>query len=191
MMKTFKLLLVLILISSGQLLYSQEKNIDLNRSNIKWTASKKVGGSHNGEIKLKSGLVKFQKDKIVKAHFIVDMNSITNTDLKNKVYNTKLVNHLKSEDFFSVEKFPTSELIINNISNFTNDKAFVYGKITIKGITQNITFEIDRENKTYTARLEIDRSKFDVRYGSDSFFDNLGDKVINDIFVLDISITLQ
>lgn len=189
-MKTIKLFVILILLTSIQLAYGQEVNIDLNKSNIKWTASKKVGGSHNGEIKLKSGVIQFNKEKIVKANFIVDMNSITNDDLKNKIYNSKLITHLKSDDFFSVEKYPTSELIINNVSNFTNGKAFVYGKITIKGRTQNITFEINKDNKTYTARIEIDRSKFDIRYGSNSFFDNLGDKVINDIFILDIKLIL-
>jgi len=189
-MKTFRLFLILIILTSVQIVNGQETIIDTNKANIKWTASKKVGGSHNGEIQLKIGVVKFEKDKIVKAHFILDMNSITNNDLKNKIYNAKLVNHLKSEDFFSVDKYPTAELMINNISNFTNDKAFVYGKITIKGITQDITFEINRNNNIYTARIEIDRSKFDVRYGSDSFFDNLGDKVINDIFIIDVSIVI-
>jgi len=187
-MKKIRLVLLLILIASTQLINAQKVDIDVNKSKIEWYASKKVGGSHTGEILLKSGVLELKGDKYIKGHFIVDMHTITNNDLKNKTLNQKLVNHLKSDDFFSVEKFPTAKLNIINISNFTNNKAIVLADITIKGYTERIPFEIIKNNKTYSAKLEIDRSKFDVRYGSNSFFDNLGDKVINDIFHLNIII---
>jgi len=189
-MEKIRLMLLLMLIVSTQSIYAQKVDIDVNKSKIEWYASKKVGGSHTGEILLKSGHLELKDGKYVKGHFIVDMNTITNNDLKKKTLNDKLVNHLKSDDFFGIEKFPTAKLNIINISDFTNNKAIALGDLTIKGRTERISFEITKNNNTYSTKLEIDRSKFDVRYGSDSFFDNLGDKVINDIFILNIVINI-
>jgi polyisoprenoid-binding protein YceI len=102
-----------------------------------------------------------------------------------------LVGHLKSDDFFGVEKYPTSNFIITQSSKFDENKATVTGVITIKGKSENISFDVERKNNEYSAKLDIDRSKFDVRYGSNSFFDNLGDKAIDDIFTLDIKLVLN
>jgi polyisoprenoid-binding protein YceI len=118
----------------------------------------------------------------------MDMNTITNTDLDDKGSNQKLVGHLKSDDFFGVDKFPTSTLVIKNSTKFVNNKAKVTGDLTIKGKTQEVTFDVTRNNKTYTSKVEVDRSKYDVRYGSKSFFDNLGNKAIDDNFILDITL---
>nr|MDA3843984.1 YceI family protein [Candidatus Kapabacteria bacterium] len=76
-------------------------------------------------------------------------------------------------------------------TKFKNGKATIKGKITIKGKTKNISFIVKRSGNKYKAKIEIDRSKFDVRYGSDSFFDNLGDKAIDDIFTLDVKLVLK
>ena len=120
----------------------------------------------------------------------MDMNTITNTDLEDASYNQKLVGHLKSDDFFGVEKFPTATFTITKTSPFSGKKALVEGNLTIKGHTEPISFEVEHTGDVYVAVVEIDRSKFDVRYGSSSFFDNLGDKAINDIFELHIELAL-
>jgi len=119
------------------------------------------------------------------------MTSITNTDLTDESYNQKLVGHLKSDDFFGVAKFPTANLKITKAAKFSNGKALVTGDITIKGKTEPITFEIVKSGSSYTAKLEIDRSKHNIKYGSTSFFDELGDKAIDDIFTLDIKIVIN
>lgn len=187
-MKTMKFLVIFLL--AGTLAASaQKKDIDLNQSVIKWTG-KKIGGAHNGEIELKSGYLELKGDNIVSGEFAIDMNSITNSDLKDEGYNQKLVGHLKSDDFFGVEAYPTSTFVISKTSNFKNGKATVSGIITIKGKSENISFDVTKESGMYTAQLKIDRSKFDVRYGSNSFFDNLGDKAIDDIFILDVQLKL-
>jgi polyisoprenoid-binding protein YceI len=101
------------------------------------------------------------------------------------------VGHLKSDDFFSVEQYPTSSLVITGSSRFINDRATVTGRLTIKGKTEPVTFETTRKDGTYSASFGVDRSKFDVRYGSDSFFDNLGDKAIDNVFTLDIQLVMR
>lgn len=185
-MKTMKILGVLLL--AGTLSVSAQKRaINLNKSVITWTGNK-IGGSHNGGIKIKSGYVEFKNADIVGGEVVMDMNSITNADLKDEAYNQKLVGHLKSEDFFSVEKYPTSTFKITKASKFKDGKATLTGVLTIKGKSENISVDVTQKGNTYSSQLKVDRSKFDVRYGSKSFFDNLGDKVIDDIFILDIQL---
>lgn len=185
-MKTKELLIAASFLFAGTGLFAQEKmKIDLKKSSIEWQG-KKVGGKHNGMIQLESGSLEMQNDKMVSGSFVVDMTSITNLDLKNEGSNQKLVGHLKSDDFFGVEKYPTARFVLSESTEFADGKATVSGEITIKGRTEKISFDVMREGEAFSAKVDIDRSKFDVRYGSKSFFDNLGDKAINDIFTLQI-----
>jgi polyisoprenoid-binding protein YceI len=114
---------------------------------------------------------------------------MVNTDLTDPEWNAKLIGHLKSDDFFSVATFPTAELVITKVDGNTFS-----GKLTIKGITNPVSFmatsQKDGANTVYKGTLTIDRSKYNVRYGSKSFFDNLGDKVIYDEFTLDFSLVV-
>ncbi|MFN3269431.1 MAG: YceI family protein, partial [Candidatus Kapaibacteriota bacterium] len=139
-------------------------------------------------------------NKITSGEFEVDMTSIRNEDLKDKDLNAKLVGHLKSDDFFSVAKFPTAKFVITHSTPLKASKAgepniAITGKMTIKGITQTISFpatiKADGNKITAKATLELDRTKFDVRYGSGSFFDNLGDNVIYDNFTLELNLTFS
>ena len=187
-MKTIKFVLMLVMAFSISA-YAQKKDLKLESSSVKWTGYK-IGGSHTGEIKIKSGIFEIKDGVIVKGAVVIDMNSITNTDLKDEGYNQKLVGHLKSDDFFGVEKFPTATFVVTKASKFKAGKATFSGKITIKGKTQDISFEVAQNGNLYSTQLKIDRSKFDVRYGSGSFFDNLGDKAIDDIFILDIILSI-
>lgn len=164
---------------------AQKLNVDTQKSTINWFG-KKIGGQHEGSIKMLKGTLELKKGTIVSGQFVVDMNSINCTDIKDAGYNEKLVGHLKSDDFFGVEKFPTATLTITKATKFKNGKSTVTGTISIKGKTQPISFELNKKENTYTANVVIDRSKFDIRYGSTSFFDSLGDKAIDDIFTLDV-----
>jgi polyisoprenoid-binding protein YceI len=188
-MKTLRLFSMLLL-ASTLTVAAQKYEINTDKSVVKWTGNK-IGGSHNGLVKVKSGYFEVKKDNIVGGNVLIDMTTITNSDLKDETYNKKLVGHLKSEDFFGVEKFPTATFQITKASKFANGKATLTGSITIKGKTENITVDIVKKGDGYTTQLKVDRSKFDVRYGSKSFFDNLGDKVIDDIFILDIQIVFK
>jgi polyisoprenoid-binding protein YceI len=127
--------------------------------------------------------------------FTVDMTTIDCTDLEGE-WKDKLVNHLKSADFFGVETYPTATFVITDVVSRGKPGEYkVVGDMTIKNKTNEVKFNavIDDsgEGRTGTANVTIDRSEYDVRYGSGSFFDNLGDKTIYDDFDLEISLVLD
>jgi hypothetical protein len=187
-MKTIKILALLFL--TGTLSVSGQKSeINISKSVVEWKG-KKIGGAHHGQVKIKSAFLEFKDGAIVGGNVVMDMTTISNIDLEDKGSNQKLVGHLKSDDFFGVQKHPTASFEITESTRFSNGKARVSGKLTIKGKTEEITFEAFKNGREYSALLEVDRSKFDVRYGSNSFFDNLGDKAIDDIFTLDIKLAI-
>jgi len=171
--------------------------VDAAKSEVKWHA-KKVTGEHFGTLALADGQMDVQGNKVVGGTFTFDMNSVAVTDIKDPEYNQKLVGHLKSDDFFSAEKNPTATFKITSVkpaakgANGTAN-ATVTGDLTIKGITKPVTFPatITVKNGVANAKADVtvDRSKFDIRYGSKSFFDNLGDKAIHDDFVVTIDVT--
>ena len=189
-MKTKGIFMALFFMLSVSLIYAQNVTVNTQKSSVEWMG-KKIGGKHFGNIQLASGNLEIKNNQITSGNFVIDMNSITNTDLEDPGYNQKLVGHLKSDDFFGVEKYPTASFNITNSSSFKNGKATVTGDVTIKGKTESITFDVMDSGSGYDANIEIDRSKFDVRYGSNSFFDNLGDKAINDIFTLKIKLVVS
>lgn len=188
-MKTRILVLAVMIVLTGSELFSQKVEINTKASSLEWHA-KKIGTKHEGKIQLKSGYLELQDETIVTGKVIVDMTTITNSDLENENYNQKLVGHLKSDDFFGVDTYPIASFEISQGSGFNDGKARLSGKITIKGKTESISFDVVKAGNEYTATVDLDRSKFDVRYGSDSFFDNLGDSAIDDIFVLNIRLVV-
>ncbi len=170
--------------------FGQELNADIEKSTVKWTG-KKVGGEHYGQIALKNGSVSIKADIITKGTFVMDMTSITNTDLESEEYNAKLIGHLKSDDFFGVEKFPTATLQITESTKFIDGKAEVAGELTIKNITHPIKFSTSYKDKVFDATIVVDRAKYEVKYGSESFFKGLGDKVIDDEFTLNVKLVVN
>ncbi len=175
-------------VSNGNLTVNAEK------SNINWKGEK-VTGEHTGTIKIKSGSLMLKEGKLQGGEFIIDMASIENTDLDGE-YKGKLEGHLKSDDFFGTAKFPEATLKITGAKE--TSKAGVYtvmADLTIKGITNPITFNAtlldDKGTVVANANVVVDRSKFDVRYGSGSFFDNLGDKTIYDEFTLTVNLVTK
>lgn len=164
--------------------------VDTEASSVAWLG-KKVTGEHNGVVNLKEGSFTFEDGALTGGTFTVDMKSIVDSDLSGE-WKEKLEGHLKSDDFFGVEKFPTASFTITKAVPQGPGKYKVIGNITIKGKTEEIQFPADLEEKdgkvVGTASLTIDRSKFDVRYGSGSFFDDLGDKTIYDNFDLTVTI---
>jgi len=169
--------------------YSQTSKVNVEKSKVHWLG-KKITGQHDGFIKISSGSIEFKEGNITNGEFVMDMNSITCSDLEDENYNKKLVDHLKSDDFFGVKKFPKAKLVITKASKFTNDKCSVEGNLTIKGKTELIKFDVNKKKDVYSAVMKVDRSKYDVRFGSTSFFDSLGNKAIDDIFTLTIDLAV-
>lgn len=168
-------------------MFAQDLKVDPQATTIKWHG-KKVTGEHFGTIQLTEGRFVVEESRIVTGEFLVDMTSIKNTDVKDDGYRQKLENHLKSDDFFGVEKFPVARLEIVDSETLAENKLSVKGNLTIKDITHPIEFITVVDGNTFTADLVIDRSKYNVRYGSGSFFDNLGDKTIYDDFKLTVNL---
>jgi len=165
---------------------AQEKKIEVKNSNIEWEGEK-VTGSHEGTIDLKDGYFTMENGELKGGEFVMDMTSITVTDLEGEDKG-KLEGHLKSDDFFGVNNHPTAKLVITSVAKKSNGTYGVVADLTIKEKTNSITFDLDMDKNSASTELTIDRSKYDVRYGSGSFFDNLGDKTIYDNFELDVEL---
>lgn len=160
----------------------EAKEIKLEKSQVIWKGYK-VTGSHTGTISLKSGSLLFNKETLVGGEFVMDMPQITTTDLTGE-YKDKLEGHLKSDDFFGVAKHPTATLIFTNVKATGKNSYQITGDLTIKGIKNSVTFEMSVYGNKANASLKVDRTKYDVKYGSTSFFDDLADKAIYDEFDL-------
>ena len=168
--------------------------VDTSASTVTWKGYK-VTGSHEGTIDLQRGDLNFSNGVLTGGSFTIDMSTIAATDITGE-YAQKLEGHLKSPDFFGVEKFPTAKFIITNVaSRGTAGEYRVTGDLTIKETTKQVKFNavVTEEMGKYvaTADLKLDRTEFDVRYGSGSFFDNLGDKTIYDEFDLGIRLVTK
>jgi len=159
-----------------------KREIKVENSKVIWKGYK-VTGSHQGTIALKSGSMTFKDNKLSDGEFIINMTTITSTDLEGD-YKGKLEGHLKSDDFFGVKKNPTATLVFNKVKSTGKNSYKVTGDLTIKGKTNTIVFDLSVYGNKANVSLKIDRTKFDVRYGSTSFFDGLKDKAIYDEFDL-------
>jgi polyisoprenoid-binding protein YceI len=167
--------------------------INPSASKVEWLG-KKVTGQHNGTVAIKDGQLKITDGMLTGGNITIDMTTIKNLDLQGETA-AKLEGHLKSDDFFGVEKFPVATLIITESKSTGQGNFDVKANLTIKGITQPVNFKVNLSPKKNQyvafADITIDRSKYDVRYGSTSFFDGLGDKAIYDNFDLSVSIVAE
>lgn len=162
--------------------------IDATDSKIKWVG-KKVTGEHFGYISFKSGEIDYNGKQIVKGTAVVDMTSMTCTDITDAGVAQKLVGHLKNEDFFDVAKHQTSEFKLNTITPIAGAKEgannyTVKGTLTIKGVTNAVEFpaKVEAKGKTIIIRADVtfDRTKYGIKYGSASVIEGIGDKAISD-----------
>jgi len=162
---------------------------DTTKTKLLWLGEK-VTGQHTGTINLQSGWVNWQDNKIVSGEFDIDMTSLKETD-----NNAQLLGHLKSDDFFGVAKFPVAKLVLTGSTPFDKGSGVVNGNLTIKGVTNPIEFKATMQKKDegtwFFANITVDRTKYNIRYGSGSFFDNLGDKTIYDEFKLKVNLLVK
>ncbi|MBX3044272.1 MAG: YceI family protein [Candidatus Kapabacteria bacterium] len=194
-MLKFFMTVALALAFFGSAVLAQDYAVDSKASNLKWTGEK-VLGKHWGTVQIKTGEMKKTGSNFT-GTFTIDMTTIKVDDLKDEATNAKLLGHLKSDDFFSVDKHNTSTFKLKSIKDYTpkkdeKGKHWVTGELTIKGITHEIGFpaEINFDGNGFkaNANFTINRAKWDIRYGSGSFFDNLGDKAISDDIKFELSL---
>ena len=176
-----RILAVLAFVALTFTAFAGVKPINPEKSTIQWVG-KKVTGQHNGTIALKKGDVTLKNGNLVGGSFVVDMTSINVIDLEG-AHKEKLEGHLKSDDFFGVETHPEAIFTIKSVKGNV-----VKGDLTIKGHTEKESFTLITKGNTINGKVVIDRTKFGIRYGSNSFFDNLKDKAINDEFELTVNI---
>lgn len=165
--------------------------VDNDGSKLTWLA-KKATGEHNGSVKVSNGSFTVDNNTLKTGSFDIDTRTITVADLTDESANTKLVGHLKSDDFFSAEKFPKANFVISSATKTTGNQYNVKGKLTIKGITNEVSFPaeiaVNGKKLTANAKITIDRTKYDIKFRSKNFFENLGDKVIYDDFDIDVAL---
>lgn len=165
--------------------------VDSQKSILNWNG-KKVTGEHSGTIKVSDGSLTVDGGKLSGGTFTFDMNSIVNTDLTDASYNAKFIGHMKSEDFFNTAKFPTSTFKVTKVTPKGGDAYDITGNMTIKGITNAVTFpatvKMTGNSVTADGKATLDRTKYDIRYGSKSFFENIGDKAIYDDFTVEMKL---
>lgn len=162
------------------------KEVKTSESTVTWKGYK-VGGSHTGTISLESGALEFDGEKLVGGEFLVNMSSISATDLEGE-YKDKLDGHLKSDDFFGTADHPTAKLVFTKVKSTGKNSYEVQGDLTIKGTTEPITFDLSVYGDKATASLKVDRTKYDVKYGS-GIIGTAKDKLIYDEF--DLVVDLQ
>jgi len=167
---------------------AQTFRADTRASEINWLGKKITGASHYGQILLKSGNLQLQGGTIKSGKFVIDMKSMSCEDETDPRKNEKLIAHLSNEDFFAVAQHPEAVLEIFKLVPIAKAKEdevnyFVFAKLSIRGKTNDIKFpariNLEKDLITANASFDIDRTQWDIRYGSGSFFENLGDRAIN------------
>ena len=174
--------------------YAQTYKLDPASSKVVYVG-KKVTGEHTGTVTLKSGHLIFKGEELTGGEFVADMNSLTSTDITDAKYNAKYVSHMKSPDFFNTQKHPETKLVIKS-SKKTDKGLEVKGDLTMIGSSKPVTFVISDLKKTDSgvtgkSNLTLNRTIWGLKYGSNSFFKELGDKAINDEFTLAVELTAK
>jgi polyisoprenoid-binding protein YceI len=171
--------------------------VNTSQSNVEWEGRKITGSGHNGTIAVKSGELYSYEGQLLGGHIVIDMTRIAVLDIQDPGSNARLKGHLESDDFFSVATYPEARLDIASFEPLGDVAAGipnyrVSGNLTIKGITHGISFNAiihqSDERIHSSAAFDFDRSKYEVRFGSGRFFENLGDNLILD--AIDLSVDL-
>lgn len=161
--------------------------VDLKKSAFHWKATKKLSGGHWGDILLKSANVYFKEGQFSNAEFVMDMDSFTVDNLEGK-REKRFIGHVKSADFFEVEKYPTAKLTLENQTS----ENIVTGTLTIKNQIHPVEVRFNKKGNIYSGTFIFDRTKYGVVYGSGNFFKELVvDKIINDEVTINFNVLLN
>jgi polyisoprenoid-binding protein YceI len=162
---------------------SEKYVIDTKESVLTWEGSMVFANTeeHKGYVYISTGELLIEKSQLVGGMVEINMNSI---EYKDKTHKNSPIKHLKSPDFFNVEKFPISTFVITEVATVSGENIEVTGNLNIKGITQAITFPAKIEVRNGVAKangkVTIDRTQWGIRYKSGTFYDNLADEAVSD-----------
>lgn len=209
--KTISSFIASVILLSSVAIYAQEASkskagnklaVNIADSKVNWIG-KKPTGEHTGFVKLASGDILAENNEIKGGSFVIDLKSIVDVDLKDEGMNQKLVGHLKSADFFDVEKYPTARFVITKVTKIQGAAAGaaksthkIEGDLTMKNITKKVSFDasINTLNGKLTASsapFTIDRTQWGVNYQSKSIFAELKDQFIYDDITLNIDLVTK
>ncbi len=173
---------------------TQNFKIVNSQSSVNWIG-KKVTGAHDGTIGIKEGNFIFNDDKLSGGNVVIDTTSIIILDITDTATNAQFAGHLASDDFFSIEKYPTASLEITKATKQAENNYLIEGGLTIKGITHPIDFNLETNISQNTlkaiGKILIDRTKYDMKFRSGNFFTNLGDTLIYNEFELNVNIIAE
>lgn len=167
--------------------------VDLSKSSVAWEG-KKFSGAHTGSIGLTSGTLSFNGKKLAGGDFVANMTTIKTMDGDKPSPN--LDKHLKNDDFFGVEKFPTANFVIKKVEGNGADVK-ITGDLTIKGKTNSVSFpakvtwNADKTVSAVAEKVVIDRTKYGIEYKSKSIFSSIGDNFIYDEFILNVKLVAK
>lgn len=166
---------------------SKNFKIAASQSIIDWVG-RKVTGAHNGTISIKNGTLTVQDNQVTGGRFVIDTTSIKILDVTDPATNAQFAGHLASDDFFSIEQYPEALFEITRVNN-----RHIEGDLTIKGITHPVSFDANvsvvGDILTASGKIVVDRTKYDMKFRSGNFFQNLGDTLIYNDFDLTVNIT--
>jgi polyisoprenoid-binding protein YceI len=168
-------------------------NVDLASSVITWKGTKPTG-AHDGTIMLQEGSLNLEAGKLTGGTFVIEMSSIKNLDLDAESA-AKIVGHLSAPDFFDVATYATSKFVITSVIE-AEGKLAVTGNLTVKDITKSITIpatllSVGNVTTFKSDKFNIDRTEFNIKYASKTFFDNLKDKFIDDAIELSFTVNTK
>jgi polyisoprenoid-binding protein YceI len=188
-MKKVSFILAALVMSISSFAAPKPVKVNTAASSIAWYAEK-VTGKHNGTVAISAGALNVDGNKLVGGNFTIDLKTIKALDITDPAYNQKFIGHISSGDFFEVEKFPTANFVITKIA--ANQ---ITGNMTIKGITKSVSFPAEISVKggkvAAKASITIDRTDYNIQYGSKKFFESIGDKAIMDDFKLVVSLVSE
>lgn len=172
---------------------ANDKMFNITDGQLQWTGTK-VGGQHSGSVKVKGGEISASNGQVSAGTVMVDMSSITVTDLKAGEGKEKLEGHLKAGDFFDTAAHPTATFKVSSASGSGTSMSIV-GDLTIKGITKSITIPANvamagDKISVVTPSFKINRTDWDVKYGS-GLIGTAADKIIHDEIALVLSLSGQ
>ena len=162
--------------------FDGEYTMDKDKTVVQWSGTK-VGTIEEGTVTLRSCTFSIDHGILEKGEMVIEMNGIKATSQKGKAAR-ELTEHLRSEDFFNVAQFPTASFVVSSTRADGMGSLMLSGALTIKGKTKEMDARIrfaSTDPVIATLDFIFDRSDFDVRFGSGSFFEDLGDNLISDM----------
>ena len=171
--------------------------VDLGESRVEWLG-RNLLNKHWGTVALASGELQFSDGRLSGGEFVLDMTRMDCADLAGHELHDVLIDHLQSDDFFDTERYPEARLVIDSAEPIPDRGAgqpnlWVRAQLTLCGVTRPLNFEAaagfaEGGKPAAQASVAIDRTDWNVIYGSGKFFKRLAGHLVNDMIELQIRI---